>query len=216
MIKKAYAIQMTYEVSDGEKRQAERVIICLNSTKKALEQASIHLDIMKTPFTDNPDIKPKEIMDARVAIRRFRDKSVDNFNGFKHLAFQCINLMQSFASDTQTVKLMKSLISSIDDLEDQVNKFIDLFDNLESKDFVKNVVKSMEDIQKECDSIQEILDDRIKNHIQSNILATNWVDSVSNELQIKIEKKTPLLLDLFNERQNQLNDVLTKERVQRK
>jgi len=107
MIKKAYAVQMSYNVSDDEKRQAERVIMCLNSAKRELEKASVHLDVMKTPFKDNPEIKPNEIMDARAAIRRFRDKSVDNFNAFKHVAFQCVNLMQMFASDTQTIKLMK-------------------------------------------------------------------------------------------------------------
>jgi len=214
MIKKAYAIQMSYNVSDDEKRQAERVIMCLNSAKRELEKASVHLDVMKTPFKDNPEIKPNEIMDARAAIRRFRDKSVDNFNSFKHIAFQCVNLMQMFASDTQTIKLMKSLISSIDDLQNKVNKFVDLFDNLESKEFVKNIVESMEAIQKQCESVEEIIDDRIKNHIQSNILATSWVDSMSKELQIKIEKKTPLILDLFNKRQDQLNDVLTKDKNQ--
>ncbi len=214
MIKHSYTIQMTYDVSDDEKRQAERVIMCLNSAKKELEKASVHLDVMKTPFKDNPEIKPAEIMDARAAIRRFRDKSVDNFNTFKHTAFQCVNLMQLFASDTQTIKLMKSLISSIDDLQNKVNKFVDLFDNLESKEFVKSIVDSMESIQKQCSSVEEIIDDRIKTHVQSNILATSWVDAISKELQVKIEKKTPLLLDLFNKRQDQLNEVFTKAKNQ--
>jgi hypothetical protein len=212
MIKKAYTIQMTYSVSDDEKRQAERVLMCLKDAKKKLETASLHLDIMKIPFKDKPDIKPSEIMDARAAIRRFRDKSVDNFNSFKHSAFQCVNLMQSFASDTQTIKLMKSLISSIDDLESKVNKFVDFFDKLEDKEFSKNVVKAMEDIQKQCGSIEEIIDNRIKDHIEKNILASSWVDSVSKELQVKIEKKTPLILELFNKRQDQLNEVLSKNK----
>jgi 50S ribosomal subunit-associated GTPase HflX len=39
-------------------------------------------------------------------------------------------------------------------------------------------------------------------------LATSWVDSISNDLQMKIEDKTPLILDLFNARQQQLNDSI--------
>ena len=109
---------------------------------------------------------------------------------------------------------MKSLISSIDDLQNKVNKFVDLFDNLESKEFIKNIVAAMEAIQKQCNSVEEIIDDRIKTHVQSNILATSWVDSISKELQVKIEKKTPLLLDLFNKRQDQLNEVFTKVKNQ--
>ena len=213
MIKKAYAIQMSYEVSDVEKLQAEKALLCFKGALKLLTAASEHLNIMKTPFKDKVDTNSDEIVKARAAIRRFRDKSVDNFNAFKHVSFKCVNVMQSFASDTQTVKLMKSFVTSIDDLEVKVNKFVELFNDLESKDFVKNIVVSIEEIQDQCDEIEEIIDERIKSHIQNNILATSWVDSVSNELQMNVEKKTPLILDLFNKRQDQLNDII-KERSQ--
>lgn len=213
MIKKVYAISMTYEVSDAEKVQAEKAIFCFNHSIKLLSLSKDHLDIMKTPFKDNPEMSPEDVMKARAALRRFRDKSVENFNEFKIASFQCVNIMQNFASDTQTVKLMKSFIASIDKLESLVNKFVDLFDDLESKDFPRNVVKNIEDIQNQCDEVEQIIDERIKSHIQTNILATSWVDSVSNDLQMKVEKKTPLILDLFNKRQDQLNDII-KERSQ--
>ncbi len=212
MIKKAYAVQMTYDVSDEEKQQAERALLFFGHTKKLLEMAADHLDVMKTPFKDNPEMDPKEVVKARAAIRRFRDKSVENFNVFKKEAFKCVNVMQPFAKDTQTLKLMKSFISSIDDLEVKVNQFSEIFNDLESKSFSQDIVKKIEDIQKECEDLGEIIDERIKNHIQSNILATSWVDNVSNDLQMQIEEKTPLIMDLFNKRQDQLNDAI-KERT---
>jgi hypothetical protein len=208
MIKKAYSVQMSYNVTDVEKSQAEQALLCFAHTLKCLTTASDHLNIMKTPFKDNPDMSPEEVMKARAAIRRFRDKAVDNFNAFKQNAFKCVNVMQSFASDTQTVKLMKSFITSIDDLELKVNNFVDIFTDLQSKDFPKDVVKAIEGIQKDCDEIEQIIDERIRDHIQNNILATSWVDSVSNDLQTKIEQKTPLILDLFNGRQEQLNNIM--------
>ena len=211
MIKRSYAIQMTYEVSDAEKQQAEKALICFNHALKVLELANDHLNIMKTPFKKSPDMDSKAVLAARAAIRRFRDQSVKNFNDFKAKAFDCVNAMQEFASDTQTIKLVKSFISSIDDLEKKVNNFVDLFADLENKDFSKNVVDSIEKIQKQCDDIDEIVDERIKEHIQSNILATSWVDSISTDLQMKIEKKTPLMLDLFNKRQDQLNEAIKEK-----
>jgi len=214
MIKKAYAVQMTYEVSDVEKAEAEQALLYFEHCAKLLRMASEHLDIMKTPFKDNPKMEPKDVMRVRAAIRRFRDKAVDNFNKFKKSAFNCVNIMQRFASDTQTVKLMKSFISSIDDLEVKVNKFVDLFSDLEAKSFVNDVVAAIEAIQKECEDIDEIIDERIKNHIQKNILASSWVDSVSNNLQLKIEEKTPLIIDLFNQRQDQLNDAIKEKNSQ--
>jgi hypothetical protein len=211
MIKKAYSVQMTYDVSNGEKRQAEKALLCFSQALKRLNVASEYLNIMKTPFENNQDMKPDEIMKHRAAIRRFRDKSVEKFNKFKTMAFTCVNTMQDFATDTQTLKLMKSFISSIDDLEIKVNKFVDIFNDLESKDFVKDIVSNITEIQTQCDEIDDSIDERIKNHIQSNILASSWVDSVSNDLQMKIEQKTPLMIDLFNKRQEQLNDTIMEK-----
>lgn len=199
---------MSYNISDTEKQQAEKALVYFNATEKMLTIASDHMNIMKTPFKDHPDVTPEDILKARAAIRRFRDQAIENFNNFKFAAFKCVNVMQVFSHDTQTLKLMKSFIASIDELEVKVNQFSDLFNDLKSKDFSTNVVSSIEDIQKQCDDIDEIIDERIKTHIQNNILATSWVDSVSSDLQMKIEQKTPLMVDLFNKRQTQLNDVI--------
>lgn len=212
MIKKSYSIQMSYNVTDGEKHQAQQALLYFKASEKLLLQASDHLNIMLTPFKDNPDMTPEDVMKARPVIRRFRDKAIDNFDEFKKSAFQCVNLMQVFESDTQTQKLMKSFITSIDQLEIKVNLFADLFNDLQSKDFSKDVVTHLEDIQKQCDEIDQIIDERVKSHIQENILATSWVDSISNDLQTKIEQKTPLVVDLFNRRQDQLNDAVEERR----
>lgn len=199
---------MSYDVTDSERHQAERALVYFKAAEKYLTQASDHLNIMKTPFKDNPEMTPDDVMEARAVIRRFRDKAIENFDRFKKIAFDCVNLMQTFASDTQTLKLMKSFISGVDDLEVAVNQFSELFNDLRSKDFAKDVVADIEKIQKQCDEIDEIIDERIKSHIQTNILATSWVDSISNDLQMKIEQKTPLIVDLYNQRQEQLNDAV--------
>jgi hypothetical protein len=208
MIKKSYSVQMSYDVSDSEKQQAQKALLYFKAAEKYLIQAADHLNIMKTPFKDNPDMTPEDVMKARAVIRRFRDKAIENFDKFKKIAFDCVNLMQTFESDTQTLKLMKSFIASIDDLEVSVNQFSELFNDLQAKEFVKDVTTFIEAIQKQCDEIDEIIDERIKSHIQTNILASSWVDSVSNDLQMKIEKKTPLIVDLYNQRQEQLNDAV--------
>lgn len=213
MIKRSYSVSMTYDVSDIEKQKAEKALLHFNYALKMLNLASDHLNIMKTPFKDKPDIDNNSVITARAAIRRFRDQSINNFNDFKKEAFKCVDAMQEFASDTQTIKLIKSFISSVEELEGKVNEFSDLFGDLENKEFPVKVVELIEKIQDQCDSIDEIIDERIKTHIQSNILARSWVDSVSDDLQMKIEKKTPLMMDLFNKRQDQLNEIV-QERTQ--
>jgi|SRR5579859_1211570 len=208
MIKRAYLVQMSYEVSDAEKVNAEQALIAFEHSLKLLKLASDHLNIMKTPFKNNPEIDPKEIMHIRSALRRFRDKSIENFNRFKEAAFSGVKIMNEFSTDTQVIKLIKSFVSSVEELESKVNNFIDLFSNLEDKEFPNKSVDCIEKIQNQCEEVEEIIDDRIKTHIQRNILATNWIDSVSDELQDKIETKAPLILELFNARQDQLNDII--------
>lgn len=202
---------MSYDVSDAEKSQAEKAILCFKHAEKLLKAASDHLQIMHTPFKDHPDIDSEQISKFRAALRRFRDKSIENFNDFKVVAFKCITLMQMFTSDTQTVKIMKSFISAVEDIEKQVNMFADLFSDLDSKTFVADVIKGIETIQKECEDLTNIIDDRIKTHLQTNIIGKSWVDSVSDELQMKLEKETPLMIDLFNQRQEQLNNMNKKK-----
>jgi hypothetical protein len=211
MIKKAYSVSMSYDVSDDEKNHAEKALLYFDEAQKKLNIASTHLNIMKTPFKENTDITPESVMEARAAMRRFRDKSIENFNDFKVIAFKCVTIMQTFSSDTQSVKLMKSFISSIDGLELKVNSFAELFSDLQSKEFVTKIVESIENIQDDCKSVDELIDERIKTHIQTNILARSWVDNISNDLQTKVEEKTPLIIELFNERQDQLNGVINQK-----
>ena len=58
---------------------------------------------------------------------------------------------------------MKSFISSIDELEVKVNIICQIYLMIyKRKTFSKDVVSDIEDIQKQCDEIDEIIDERIK------------------------------------------------------
>lgn len=204
-MKKAYAIQLSYNISDNEKLAAEKALLYFSDASKKLEMANNHLNILKVPFEENQDITKEALMEERVAIRRFRDKAIDNFNLFKLSAFKCVDIMQNFSSDTESVKMLKSFISEIDNLEEIVNDFADLFKNINSNEFKPLILKNIKLIQDKCQEIQDLTDQRIKAHLQTNILARSWVNSVSNQLQKTVEKKKPLILDLYNKMQDELN-----------
>jgi hypothetical protein len=204
-MKKAYAIQLSYNISDNEKLVAEKALLYFSDASKKLEMANNHLNILKIPFEENQDITKESLMEQRVAVRNFRDKSIDNFNLFKISAFKCVDIMQNFSSDTESVKMLKSFISEIDNLESYVNDFADLFKNINSNEFKPLILKNIKLIQDKCEEIQDLIDQRIKVHLQTNILAKSWVNTVSNQLQKTVEKKRPIILDLYNKMQNELN-----------
>lgn len=205
---KRYSIQMSYEVPSEDKDRAEKAIRAFDYLLKKLQSAGEHLDLIYIPFKENSNITPEQTYKARAALRRYRDKVADNFNIIKRIAFRCYVLLQPFASDTQIVKISKSFIFCMSDIEKQVNRFIDLFSTLEAKDFAPTVVKAVENVKKELAQLEQIVEDRIKNHVENNILARNWASNVSDQLQEKVEKRIPLSVELVNER----NESLEKEK----
>lgn len=192
--------QLSYDITDSERYQADKCIIAFNVTLKVLRSAKEYLNIMLVPFKDHSDISEDQIFQYRAALRRFRDKSIENFNEFKIAAFRCITLMEMFSSDTHIFKLKKSFISSIDTLEKKVNEFSEIFSNLKDKDFISKLVSVIETIQKECESIEDIVQNRLKSYIQDNILARNWVDDIGKKLNKTIEHKDPLMIELFKDK----------------
>lgn len=204
MIKRAYAVQLSYEITDEEKAMAEKALLVLNATKSLLGKACDYLNVIYNPFSKNTSIESDQIFQYRATLRKFRDTAVDNFNEFKVGSFKCISVLNNFSTDTQTMKLIKSFTNSVEELESKVNKFVDLFDDLKSKDFVADVTKNVEDIQKKCQELDTLIDERIKTHIKNNILSKSWVDNVGNDIQMKIERKTPLIIDLYSQRKKEL------------
>ena len=188
-MKKAYAIQLSYNVSDNEKNVAEKALLYFSDAEKKLEIASSHLD-----------------NDLILKARNNTDKAIENFNLFKISSFKCVDIMQYFASDTQSVKLLKSFITQIENLEKEVNLFADLFKKIDSNEFVSLVITNIDSIKNKCEELSELINQRIKDHLQTNILAKSWVNSVSNQLQKTVEKKKPLILDLYNKMQDDLNE----------
>lgn len=203
--RKVYAVSLSYEVPSEEKDQAEKALMAFDILLRKLKTCDEHLDLIYSPFKNNSNISPEQTYKVRASLRRYRDKVADNFNMFKRIAFRCFVFMQPFSSDTQVVKFSKSFVLAIGDIEKQVNRFIDLFADLESKDFAPTIVKSVENIKKEIAQLEQIIEDRVKPYIENNILAVNWVDSVSDELQEKVEKRVPLAVRLVEERKQSNN-----------
>lgn len=199
--RKKYAIQMSYDVSDEEKNQAEKTLKYLDFLLKTMKQAEEYLNLLYQPFKDGTNIDPEMIWKSRAALRRYRDTMIDNFDKFKRISFKCFALLQNFSSDTQILKLNKSFVFSVADIEKQVNRFADLFSDLKSKEFSQEVIKAIDNIKKETAQLEEIIDSRVKSYLTSNILSRDWTDQVSQRLQEKIEQKIPFALKLKEERE---------------
>lgn len=197
-----FALQMSYDVSDAKKLKAEKTINYFTYLLKSLKKSESYLDIMLSYFKKHPDITPEDFKKYRAIFRKYRDSSLDNFNDFKRISFKCFVSMQPFSSDVQISKLIKTFTLSVSDVEKQVNRFAELFADLENADadLSQSLVKGIENIKKETSQLYQIIDDRIIAYIQTNILARTWVDNIGQELNEKIEDVPTLIEQLVNMR----------------
>lgn len=200
---KKYAIQLSYSVTNEEKERAEKALAYYKFLVKTIKEALAHLDKIYVPFKDGQAITPEESWKARSALWRYRDANIELFNKLKRISFKCFSIMHEFSSDAQVVKLNKSFVLSIGDIEKQVNRFAELFKELKSKEFGASVIKSIENIKKEVAQLQQIVEDRIMTYIEQDLLNRSWVDLVSKELQQKIEEKIPTSIQLVNQRNSE-------------
>lgn len=211
-MKYSYSFQLNYDITSKEKEQAEKALQAFDFALKSLHRANQHLDILYIPYKDHPEISSQELIEYRASLRRFRDKVIENFNNFKLATFKCIQLMQFFSSDAQSVKLTKSIISIVEEIENNINKFSEVFNNLEDKNFVSDIVKLIGDVKKDIEELEEIVDERVKTYLQTDILGKTWVNSVQDKLKINIEDRVPLLVELNQERQKALNNLKKQEK----
>lgn len=203
---KTYALMLSYDISDAEKQQAEKSLLCFDNAVKYLNKATDYLNIMATPFKDHPDIKTADIIEYRAALRRYRDKLIENFDNFTQASRRCHKAMQPFLSDTQILKLVNLFVSSIEEIGKKVNNLSNLFDDLESKTFVQDVNKLLDELSKSCDELKEIIEDRIIDYIKTNVIGKNWVNQDNDPTQ----QPSSLLMNYLKPHSEVSNDVKNK------
>lgn len=208
MIKRAYAIQMSFDVPDAEKRVAEKAYESFEDLLSLLRLASTHLDIIYEPFKKlQSPVDAETIMEYRVTFRDYRDKIKENYDEIIKKAYNCALLMGEFSSDNRIVDMMNAFVSAKDDLEKQVNRLLSIFSNLNSSEFAIYLTKAIELVKKENSQLKDLINDRVLEHISTNILAKNWVNNVTDENQRKVYERLPLIVELFRERQKAMNNA---------
>jgi hypothetical protein len=205
--KLAYSVQTTFDISPEEKQTAKKAEECFEHLLGLVESAKKHFNIIYEPFKQNQNVSVEETINNRVKLREYRDQIIDNFNQVKACALNCYQLMDVFSNDTTTYDLMDSFTNQMNDIESQVNILIKIFSNLQSEDFSKNIISSIDAVRKECAQLTQLIKDRIIEHIDKNILNKTWVSETSNELKQEIHNKVPDVTKLFQERQKAIESA---------
>jgi hypothetical protein len=198
---KAYAIQMSFTVPNSERRLAEQAEQQFESLIARIKLATEHLDLIYTPFYKHENLDPDEITKYRAVLRNYRDQVQENFTNLLESADQGMILMGNFSTDTDVEEMMRSFDASTKELIGQFETFLTIFNNLSNPDFRNNLLASIDSIKKQANQLKQLINDRILEYIDTNILAKNWMSDLAVKYEGKVKQRMPLVVELYKERQ---------------
>jgi len=204
MFKEAYSVQMRYDVPDAEKLVAEKAETYFKQLIEHIKDLSKYLDLIYEPFKKCQSTDGEMLVQYRKTFRQYRNMVQKKFSNILRKAHKCVALMNEFSVDTATEELMDSFIGAIKEEEQYIDTFVSIFSNLNSPDFRNYLVSTVDSIKKQSNQIEQIIKDRIFDHIDTNILAKNWATSVSERLKEPKIERVPLVVQLYRERQEAL------------
>lgn len=208
MYRKAYSIQMHFGVPESEKRIAEKAEEYFDQLLVNIKDAKDYLDLIYVPFQKHQNIDMEMIVEYRKTFREYRDQVQLKFRNMDKKAYKCVALMNTFSTDTATEELMESFIGTIRELDKYVDTFVSIFSNLNSSEFRDHLISTIDSLKKQMNQIEQLIKDRILDHIDSNILGKNWAKDISDRFEESpIEERVPLVVQLFKERQKALQET---------
>lgn len=205
MQKNSYSVQMNFDVPESEKKVAETARQHFEEVIVACEDLADYLRKIYNPFykLQNPDMKliqkySKTFIDySKEVNKKFNDILIATKNSVK--------TMEEFSADTSTEEMMDSFMGTIRELRKYIDIFMSIFQNLNNQDFRNNLISTIDSIKKQTNQIKQLVNDRILEHIENNILARNWSENISDDQEeAKKEEKVPLFVELYRERQQAL------------
>lgn len=204
LIINAYSVQMNFEIPESEKKIAEQAVQNFEQFLAELKLILEYLDLIYTPFSKAQNLDTEEVVNNRDILRRYKKELKDKFDSLIKRAYTGISFMSTFSTDYTIEELMTSLVDQLRELERQGNFLLSIFSNLNDQQFQSNLISSIEIVKKECFQIKQFVNDRVLEHIDTNILAKNWESLVNEKFNKKIKNRTPLLVELYQERNQAL------------
>jgi flagellar hook-basal body complex protein FliE len=202
--KKAYSIQMSFNVPDSERRVAEKAVEHFEDLLSRMKIAVEYLDFIYVPFSEIQQADPEQVVENRVILRKYRDHIKEKFDKIMRKAYRCMLLMGEFNTDSAIAEMMTTFMAAMKDVEKQVNVLLSIFSNLNSAEFKNYLIASIDSVRKQVNQVRQLVNDRILEHIDTNILAKNWMSDLSERYHHTVKEKTPLVVELFKERQQAL------------
>jgi hypothetical protein len=212
----AQNIEMSFDIPDAEKEKALEAKMYFEATDHALTLAVEHLGHLYDVFTEYTDISVQSVIDHRGLLQgRYSTAIKKNFNEVKKKALLAIRKLNYFSTGDNSIReLIITFEESIKDIEEPVNVLLFVIkDDYDVDGFRDKVIEAIDKIKKQVEDTQDVINDRIIEHIDTNIITKSWMHEMSKELQLEDETNIPSITRLLKEREEILNGAPSTEAV---
>lgn len=206
--KLAETIQLSISIPDSEKKIAGKIVMRLEKMVKKLDHLNKHLNLMYNPFKQYNTVSEDSVNKYRGPIWKFTKQIKENFEVIREIAVMVVRDMKSFSADTHIIKLISAFTDDFGDIEDQLISLTQILANWDHPNYKNNVVTAMESLKKESAEMRNLIYDRIIDHINTNILAKNWVDNAVEHMNLDLKEKEPAVSRLYKEREKKLKNLI--------
>lgn len=194
--KLANTLEMSFKVPESEKNIAHQAIERLQSVLNFLSIAKEHLDLIYSPFQKVQSLSIEIINKYKGKLNRFKQKVKENYKEVKQHSFYSLEKLNYFSIDTHCIELISSFKDSMSDLEKAVIKLLECLDDYNSNNYRDKIIIAIDNIRKESSQLEQLIRDRIINHLEENIIGKSWTTDINTE--IELSEKIPTVIDIYN------------------
>ncbi len=195
MIEKiAYQVQMSFKVNDEEKHTAQKCVEYFSMLMNNCDLANDFLSKIYEPFSEEgAEVSAKDLHDKRGLLNRYKQSLKKRYNKIKLLAFYALQTFNKFSNDTHSIELITAFESDFNVLIKGVEDVLDVLSNYKSDSFKDALIAAIDIVKKESAELEQLIRDRILDHINNNILNVSWSKDLG-----EIKPEVPLLISVHN------------------
>jgi len=187
--------QRSSEISPEEKDAAKKVLQAFKKFLRLLWAAKQHDDRLINVFEKNENADSAALFEIRHLLRRYQKDGKDRytklivmFAGQKDENMELIekgiiHLLQPLEKDTTTRQIKTALQDAMQQLAEFVEEFLELFEDFNNKDQIKNIINVAKKSEKIIQSIENTIEKQMRPHFEKNILGPRKISSIRSRIR---------------------------------
>jgi hypothetical protein len=203
--------EQAFSVPVEEKQVATESNELLKAVIWSANKINNHLKIIHGPFSKTDSIPANAILNNRGYLFRFKETLLELFSEFKKRSFLAIKKLNFFNKDSHIKELINSFINDVGDLEKITNDIVEAITSYKDPDYSSNIVSLIDSFEEIELQVENFINDRIIDHIDTNILARNWMDNTDDNFDSTLVEEIPFVTQLLQEREKAFDGLFPEQ-----